>query len=212
MSTGNAYGPKSSSFGGGIPVWRSIDPNGKWQAGGVIQNLPAAGTVIATGHPVEIDTAAHTAKLANFFAVHTDPTTGTTLKVKVFPGQPRLKVGNFIGVPPAISGGEMETITVGAITSVVTDGVGYDQITIVGSSLGTSLAVDSLLTEGVAEGTTVPYAVPNALTANDVYVESDTTVATVAGVHTGTVYAERTPYMSDGVKTALTTIKFDNAH
>jgi hypothetical protein len=212
MSTGNTYGATSSTFGGGVPVWRSIDPNGKWQGGGVIQNLPAAGTVIAAGHPVEIDTAAHTAKLANFFPVHTDPTTGTTLKVKVFPGCPRLKVGNFIGVPPAISGGAMTCITVGAITSVVTDGVGYDQITISGSSLGASLAVDSLLTEGIANGSTTPYAVPNALTLNDVYIETDTTVATVAGVHSGTIYAERAPYMCAGVKTALPTIKFDNSH
>jgi hypothetical protein len=209
MSTGNTYGGSTATFGGGIPVFRSIDPNGKWQSGGVVQNLPAAGTVIAAGHPVEIDTAAHTAKLGNFFKVHTAVGTGggdTSLKVLVFEGQPRLKAGNFIGVPPAAVGGAMTCITVGAVTY----GTVYDEITIVGNSLG-ALAQYSLLTEGKANSTTTPYAVPNALTANDVYVDADTTVATVDGVHTGTVYAERTPYMSTGVKTALATIKFDNS-
>lgn len=207
MSTGNTYGASTSTFGGGIPVWRSIDPNGKWQSGGVIQNLPAAGTVIAAGHPVEINTADHTAKLANFFKIHTAPGSGTSLKIMVFPGQPRLKAGNFIGVPPTTLGGSMTCITVGAVTY----GTTYDEITIVGSSLGAP-AQYSLLTEGVANGSTTAYAQPNALTHNDVYIEDSTTVATVAGVHTGTIYAERAPYMSDVVKAALTTIKFDNAH
>ena len=205
MSTGNTYGPTTTTFGGGVPVWRSIDPNGKWEAGGVIANLPAAGSIIATGHPVEIDTAAHTAKLGNYFKVHTAVGTGdATILVMVFEGQPRLKAGNFIGVPPAVSGGAMTCITVGTVTQ----GATYDTITITPNSLG-ALAQYSLLTEGVANGSTVPYANPNALIYNDVDIETDTDVATVAAVHTGTVYAERTPYMSAGVRTALTTIKFD---
>ena len=208
MSTGNTYGATSDSFGGGVPVWRSVDPNGKWQAGGVIANLPEAGSIIGTGHPVEIDTAAHTAKLGNYFKVHTALTTAaSTLLVMVFEGQPRLKEGNFIGVPPAVSGGSMTCITVGAVTQ----GTTYDTITITPNALG-ALDQYSLLTEGAANGSTTPYADPNALTYNDVYIETDTTVATVAGVHTGTVYAERTPYMSAGVRTALPTIKFDNSH
>ena len=209
MSTGNAYGTGTSTFGGGIPVWRSVDPNGKWQGGGVVQNLPAAGTVIAAGHPVEIDTAAHTAKLCNVFKLHTAVlTTDEVLKVYVLPGLPRLKEGNFIMVPPATAGGTGTSITVGTVTA----GDGFDSIAIVANSLG-ALAKDSLLVEAAASGSTkAQYAVPNALVYEDVYVESATTVATVAGVHTGTVYAERTPLMSTGIKAALTTIKFDNSH
>lgn len=209
MSTGNAYGATSSSFGGGIPVWRSVDPNGKWQGGGVIQNLPAAGTVIAAGHPVEIDTAAHTAKLCNVFKLHTAVlTSDEVLKVYVLPGLPRLKAGNFIGVPAATAGGTLTAITVGAVTY----GTVYDEIAIVANSLG-ALAKDSLLIETAATGSgKLPYAIPNALVYEDVYIETGTTVATVAGVHTGTVYAERTPLMSTGIKAALTTIKFDNSH
>lgn len=209
MSTGNAYGATSSSFGGGIPVWRSVDPNGKWQGGGVIQNLPAAGTVIAAGHPVEIDTAAHTAKLCNVFKVHTAVlTSDEVLKVVVLPGLPRLKAGNFIMVPPTASTGTGTAITVGTVTA----GVGYDEIAIVANSLG-ALAAGSLLVEAAATGSTkAQYAVPNALVYEDVYIETGTTVATVAGVHTGTVYAERTPLMSTGIKAGLTTIKFDNSH
>lgn len=208
MSTGNAYGATSSSFGGGIPVWRSVDPNGKWQGGGVIQNLPAAGTVIAAGHPVEIDTAAHTAKLCNVFKVHANVGSGdTALQVKVLPGLPRLKAGNFIGKPNAAVGGAVTAITVGAVTQ----GTVYDEITIVANSLGTLTAGD-LLIETAATGSSVAYAIPNALVYEDVYIETGTTVATVAGVHTGTVYAERTPLMSAGIKAALPTIKFDNAH
>lgn len=208
MSTGNAYGATSSSFGGGIPVWRSVDPNGKWQGGGVIANLPAAGTVIAAGHPVEIDTAAHTAKLCNVFKVHANVGSGdTALQVKVLPGLPRLKAGNFIGKPNAAVGGAVTAITVGAVTK----GTVYDEITIVANSLGTLTAGD-LLIETAATGSSVAYAIPNALVYEDVYIETGTTVATVAGVHTGTVYAERTPLMSAGIKAALPTIKFDNAH
>jgi hypothetical protein len=209
MSTGNAYGTGTSTFGGGIAVWRSVDPNGKWQGGGVIQNLPAAGTVISAGHPVEIDTAAHTAKLCNVFKVHTAVTTAAeVLKVYVLPGLPRLKAGNFIGVPGTAAGSTLTAITVGTVT----EGDGFDQIAIVANSLG-ALAKDSLLVEAAETGSgKLPYAVPNALTYEDVYVETATTVATVAGVHTGTVYAERTPLMSTGIKAALTTIKFDNSH
>ena len=209
MSTGNAYGTSSTTFGGGIPVWKSVDPNGKWQGGGVIQNLPEAGTVIAAGHPVEIDTAAHTAKLCNVFKVHEAiNASATELKVKVLPGLPRLKAGNFIMVPPAAATGTGTAITVGTVTK----GTTYDTITIVANSLG-ALAENSLLVEAAATGATkAQYAVPNALTYEDVYVDANTTVATVAGVHTGTVYAERTPLMSTGIKAALTTIKFDNSH
>lgn len=208
MSTGNTYGAVSSTFGGGIPVFRSIDPNGKWQGGATIANLPVAGTVIAAGHPVEIDTANHTAKLANFFKVHTAVGTGdSAIRVIVAEGTPRLKQGNYIGVPAATVGGSVTAITVGAVT----EGVGYDEIAITPNALG-ALAQYSLLTETVASGTSLAYAQPNALTANDVYIESTTTVATVDGVHTGTVYAERCPYMSAAVKASLTGIKFDNAH
>lgn len=208
MSTGNTYGASTTTFGGGIPVFRSIDPNGKWQGGGVIQNLPVAGTVIAAGHPVEIDTANHTAKLANFFKLHTAVEAGdAVLKVIVAEGLPRLKQGNYIGVPAATVGGAVTAIAVGAVT----EGVGYDQIAITPNALG-ALAQYSLLVETVASGSSVAYAQPNALVANDVYIESSTTLATVDGVHTGTVYAERCPYMSTGVKANLPTIKFDNAH
>lgn len=208
MGTGNAYGTTSTTFGGGIPVWRSIDPNGKWQGGGVIQNLPAIGTVIASGHPVEIDTAAHTAKLCNVFKLHAAVLIGdTVLQVAVFPGLPRLKAGNFIGVPNAAVGGAVTAITVGAVTDHTT----YDEITISAGSLG-ALAINSLLIETVATGSSVAYAIPNALTHADVYIETGTTTATCAGVHTGTVYAERTPLMTAGIKAALPTIKFDNSH
>ena len=132
MGTGNTYGASTSTFGGGVPVWRSVDPNGKWQGGGVIQNLPAAGTVISAGHPVEIDTAAHTAKLCNVFRVHEAiDTSATTLKISVLPGLPRLKAGNYIMVPPAAATGTGTAITVGTVTQ----GTAYDSITIVANSL-----------------------------------------------------------------------------
>lgn len=209
MGTGNAYGASTSTFGGGVPVWRSVDPNGKWQGGGVIQNLPAAGTVISAGHPVEIDTANHTAKLCNVFKVHEAiDTSATTLKISVLPGLPRLKAGNFIMVPPTAATGTGTAITVGTVTQ----GTVYDSITIIANSLG-ALDAGSLLVEAAATGASkAQYAVPNALVYEDVYVDANTTVATVAGVHTGTVYAERCPLMSAGIKAALTTIKFDNSH
>lgn len=208
MSIGNILNPSTSSFGGGIPVWKSVDTNGIWPGGGVIQNLPAAGTVIAAGHPVEINTANHTAKLCNVFKVHEAiDTSATTLKISVLPGLPRLKAGNYIMVPPAAATGTGTAITVGTVTQ----GTAYDSITIVANSLG-ALDAGSLLVEAAASGgSKAQYAVPNALTLVDIYVDANTTLATATGVHTGTVYATRCPLMSSGIKAALTTIKFDNS-
>jgi len=211
MATGNTYGAGSTVIGGGIPVWRSVDPNGKWQSGGKIANLPVAGTVIAAGTPVELNTETHVAKIGNYFKVHTAPSSGTSLKIVVAPGLPRLAVGMYIAPAAATVGGSVTAITVtGTITSVLTDGVGYDEIAIVGSSLGAP-AQYSLLVQAAANSTSVAYAIPNALTYEDVYVDADTTVATAACVHTGTVYSARTPFMSAAVIASLPTIKFDNA-
>jgi hypothetical protein len=208
-ATGNSYGSKASAFGGGFPVWRSVDINGKWQSGGVIANLPPVGSVIPAGSPVEINTETHVAKLLNFFKVHTTiDASATELKVVVLDGLPRLKEGNFIGVPAATASGTMTAITVGAVTQ----GAEYDTITIVANSLG-ALTAGDLLVEAAATGSgKAPYAVPNALTYADVYLKEGDTAATVAGVHTGTVYAKRTPFMSTAVKANLAGIKFDNAY
>lgn len=207
MSTGNAYGTGSTTFGGGFPVW--VEILGKWQAGGNVTNLPAAGSVIAAGSPVEVNTEAHTVKVLNFFKVHTAVgTSDTELKVVVLPGLPRLKAGNFIMVPPATLTGTGTAITVGTVTQ----GTEYDTITIVANSLG-ALAKGSLLVEAAATGASkTMYAYPNALTANDVYVDANTTYATVAGVYSGKVYAKRTPFMSDAVKANLPQIAFDNSY
>ena len=207
-ATGNSYGANASEFGGGFSVWRSVDPNGKWQSGGVIANLPPVGSVIAAGTPVEINTETHAAKLLNFFKVHTTiDDAAEVLKVVVLDGLPRLKAGNFIGVPAATAGGTMTAITVGAVT----EGDGFDSIAIVANSLGALTAGDLLVEAAETGSTKLPYAVPNALTYADVYLKLGDTAATCAAVHTGTVYAKRTPFMSTGVKAALASIKFDNA-
>ena len=101
----------------------------------------------------------------------------------------------------------MTAITVGAITV----GDGFDSITIAANSLG-ALATGDLLVEAAATGPGVaPYCVPNALVYNDVYMDLGDTAATVACVHTGAVYAKRTPFISAGVKANIPSIKFDNA-
>ena len=204
--TGNTYGRSSFTLGESTPVWRSIDPNGKWQGGGVIQNLPTEGTVIQTGHPVQIDTLLKTAKLCNVFNVYAAVGTGdSAIKVSVLPGLPRLKQGNFIGVPPAAATGTTTAIVVGAVTK----SDGYDQITITPNALG-ALAQNSLLVECAASGAGAKqYAIPNALVYEDVYIGEGVTVATCAGVHTGTVYAYRAPLMSAGIIANLPGIKFD---
>jgi hypothetical protein len=208
-ATGNSYGSKATAFGGGFPVWRSVDPNGKWQSGGVIANLPPVGSVIPAGTPVEINTETHTAKLCNFFKVHTTiDAAATELKVVVLDGLPRLKAGNFIGVPAATA----DAATITAITvGTVTQGEEYDTITIVADSLGALTAGDLLVETAATGASKAAYAVPNALVYADVYLKEGDTAATCAGVHTGTVYAKRTPFMSAGVKAALAGIKFDNA-
>lgn len=208
MSTFNTYGKKTTTFGGGYSVWRSVDPNGKWQAGGQVTNLPAVGSVIAAGTPVALDTEAHTAKILNFFKIHTAVTTSDeVVKVVVADGLPRIKKGMFVGVPATTAAGTLTAITVGDVTI----GDGFDSFAITANALG-ALAKDSLLVEAAASGSAkAPYCVPNALTFNDVYLEVGDTAATVACVHTGTVYDKRVPVMSDGVKAALTGIKFDKS-
>jgi hypothetical protein len=207
MSTGNAYGATSKTFGGGFPVW--VEILGKFQAGGKVVNLPAAGDIIAAGAPVEINTEDHTAKVLNFFKVHTNVGSGDTeLKVVVLDGLPRLKAGNFIMTPPATATGTGTAITVGTVTQ----GTEYDTVTIVANSLGTLTAGD-LLVEAAATGASKQmYAIPNALVHNDVYVDAATTYATVSAVYSGKVYAKRTPFMSTAVKSSLAQIVFDNSY
>lgn len=207
MSTGNAYGTGTTTFGGGFPVW--VEILGKWQAGGNISNLPAAGSVIPAGTPVEVNTEAHTVKVLNFFKVHTNVGTGDTeLKVVVLPGLPRLKAGNFLMVAPATVATTGTAITIGTVTQ----GTEYDTITIVANSLGALTAGDLLVEAAATGGSKLMYAIPNALTANDVYVDADTTYATVACVYSGKVYAKRTPFMSNAVKVNLPQIAFDNSY
>lgn len=207
MSTGNAYGTGTTSFGGGIPVW--VEILGKWQAGGTVTNLPDAGGLIAAGSPVEMDTAAHTAKVLNFYKVHeTIDTSATELKISVLPGLPRLKAGVFIMKPPTTLTGTGTAITVGAVTQ----GDVFDTITIVANSLG-ALTAGDLLVEAAATGSgKALYCIPNCLTADDVYVDAATIVATVAGVYSGKVYAKRTPLMSTVVKANMPQIAFDDSY
>lgn len=206
MSTGNSYGTGTTEFGGGIPVW--VEIHGKWQAGGKVTVLPAAGTVIPAGTPVEMNSEDHTAKILNFYKVHeTIDSSATTLKITVLPGLPRLVAGKFIMVPPATMAGTGTAITVGTVTA----GTAYDSISIVANSLG-ALTAGDLLVEAAASGSTKAYfALPNCLTANDVYVDANTTYATVAGVYHGKVYAKRTPLMNSVVKANMPQIAFDNS-
>lgn len=207
MSTGNAYGTGTTTVGAGLPVW--VEILGKWQAGGKVTVLPAAGTVIPAGTPVEMNSEDHTAKILNFYRVHENVGTGdTTLKISVLPGLPRLTAGKFIMVPPTTMAGTGTAITVGTVTT----GTVYDSITIIANSLG-ALTAGDLLVEAAATGSGKAYfALPNALTANDVYVDADTTYATVAGVYSGKVYAKRTPLMNSVVKNNMPQIAFDNSY
>jgi len=207
MSTGNAYGTGTSTFGGGVPVW--IEILGKWQAGGKVVNPPAAGEVLAVGSPVEIDSAAHTAKVLNFYKVHTTITSGSTeLKLVVLPGLPRLIAGVFVMPVPATLVATGAAVTVGTVTQ----GTEFDTITITADSLGVLTAGD-LIVEAAATGAgKALYAVPNCLTANDVYVDANTTYSTVAGVYSGKVYAKRTPLMADIVKAGIPQVAFDDSY
>lgn len=207
MSTGNAYGTGTRTVGTGLPVW--VEILGKWQAGGNVTVLPAAGTVIPAGTPVELNTQAHTAKVLNFYRVHESINgSATTLKLTVLPGLPRLVAGKYIMVPPTTMAGTGTAITVGTVTA----GTVYDSITIIANSLG-ALTAGDLLVEAAGTSTGQAYfALPNALTANDVYIDADTTFATVAGVYSGKVYAKRTPLMNSVVKANMPQIAFDDSY
>ena len=172
-------------------------------------NRPAAGGIIAVGSPVEMNSEAHTAKILNFYKVHTTITSGSTeLKLVVLPGLPRLIAGVFVMPPPATLAGTGAAVTVGAVTQ----GTEYDTITIVANSLGVLTAGD-LIVEAAATGAgKALYAIPNSLTANDVHVDVNTDYATVAGVYSGSVYAKRTPLMTAVVKANMPRIAFDNSY
>jgi len=207
MSTGNAYGTESNTFGGGIPIW--IEILGKWQAGGKVTNPPAAGEVLAAGSPVEMNSETHVAKVLNFYKVHTTiDDTDTELKLVVLPGLPRLIEGVFVMPPPATLAGTGAAVTVGTVTQ----GTEYDTIAIVADSLGVLTAGD-LIVEAAATGAAKAlYAIPNCLTHNDVHVGADTNYSTVAGVYSGSVYAKRTPLMTAVVKANMPKIAFDDSY
>lgn len=207
MSTGNAYGTGTSTFGGGVPIW--IEILGKWQAGGKVSVLPAAGEVIAAGTPVEMNSETHVAKVLNFYQVHeTIDDEDTELKLSVLPGLPRLVAGVFVMPVPSTLAGTGAAVTVGTVTQ----GTEYDTIAIVADSLGVLEAGD-LIVEAAATGAAKAlFAIPNCLTHNDVYVDADTTYATVAGVYSGKVYSKRTPLMADIVRDGLPQIAFDDSY
>lgn len=207
MSTGNAYGAGTTTFGGGVPVW--IEILGKWQAGGKVANLPAAGGVIAVGSPVEMNSETHVAKILNFYKVHeTIDAADIELKISVLPGLPRLIAGVFVMPPPATLAGTGAAVTVGAVTQ----GDDYDTFAIVANSLGVLTAGDLIVEAAETGAGKALYAIPNSLTANDVHVDTNTDYSTVAGVYSGSIYAKRTPLMTAVVKANMPKIAFDDSY
>lgn len=202
----NTFVFKQKTYGGSHHVWHEVRK--RLLSGGTLpQPLPAIGTVIPAGTPVQIDEAGGTAKLLEFFKLADAlSATDTIVKVKAGLGLPKPDEGMPIMVAPAKLTDSGDAIAATNVTYDKSDNT-YS-FTIPANALGT-LPAGSILVKAASAGTGVAIAaIPNALTWNDVYIKEGTSVATVAGVVDGTIYSDRIAPLPDSIRALLPNILF----
>lgn len=202
----NTFSSTQKTYGGSHHVWHEVRK--RLLSGGTLSlPLPAIGTVIPAGTPVQIDEAGGTAKLLEFFELaDTVSATDTIVKVKAGLGLPKPDEGMPIMVAPTKLTDSGDAIAATNVTYDKSDNT-YS-FTIPANAFG-ELSAGSILVKAASVGTGVAVsAIPNALTWNDVFIKEGTYAATVAGVVDGTIYADRIAPLPDSVKALLPAILF----
>lgn len=201
MGTFNTYGKKSRKYGGSHPVWLTVSQ--KERGGGVLDELPAIGSVLRAGSLVSLD--GNKAKTIESFEV-ADNVSATDTEVKVFAHGSNLKDNiHLIKVPTTISG---------TGTGVTVGGTSLDAVnnlykfSIAANAFGALSKGDVLIRASKAGAAAKIYATPTGLTENDVWIESGDDSATIASVYHGEIMEDRIQPIPQCVKEVLPMIKF----
>ncbi len=208
------YGSGSKSYGGTIPVWKYIAPEGLEEAGGTFVDADGsvseftAGTIIPVGTPVSLAKPGGNLSILKTFEVDADFDSSTSVKVVLKAAGTALPpvVGEFYMLaPPAVgitgTGYEVENVSV--------DASGNYSIDI---SVGTWGAASEgnifVQCDASGAGATI-LVVPTGLLRREVYIADDVTSATGASVFNGTILGDRIPPVPACVKAVLPQIKFE---
>lgn len=193
----NTFGSTTSTIGGGVPVWKKVED--KLTSGATLGILPAIGEVLPAGTPVAVSAVGGTAYPLYFCVAATGDNTGSTKLV--------INAGDNYVVPAVddkITVIDGQELTVSAVATKV-----GTTITLTVTELTANIAAGAVLYLSERDGKDIALANFAGLTENDVYAETGTTAATVAVVTSGTVYADRVPFVPFSVKNRIPNIIFE---
>jgi len=193
----NTFGSTTSTIGGGVPVWKKVED--KLTSGATLGILPAIGSVLPAGTPVAVSAVGGTAYPMYFAVAAAAAASGdTTLSIKAGDNYAVPVVGDKITV---IDGQELTISVVGTASG------GAIALTV--TALTADIASGAVLYLSERDSKDIILANLMGLTENDVYAETGTTAATVAVVTSGTVYADRVPFVPFSVKNRIPNIIFE---
>lgn len=193
----NTFGSTTTTIGGGVPVWKKVED--KLTSGATLGILPAIGSVLPAGTPAAVSAVGGTAYPIYFCEAATGDSIGSTALV--------IKAGDNYEVPvvgdkiTVVDGQELTISAVGDETD--------DVITLTVTELTANIAAGAILYLSEKDSKDIALANFTGLTENDVYAETGTTAATVAVVTSGTVYADRVPFVPFSVRNRIPNIIFE---
>lgn len=209
MGTFNTYGRKSKKYGEAYPVWLTVSQ--KERSGGVLDPLPAVGTIIPAGTLVNLENAGGKAEIINVFEVAKDYV-DHSLIVHFKAGRQFCvpKVGmKIIHAPESIrQGAAYSTIIVESAKLLESEGlweVKVDRIDMAELKVGDQFITGKPSAYGDEY---LDVLTPTGLTENDVWIEEGDEYATVASVYHGEIMEDRIQPIPQCVKDTLPMIKF----
>jgi len=207
---GNVFGSTKTIIGQSFPAWKEI--RGKETAGGVLNALPAVGTVIPAGSMVSLDGVGGTAKIVKSWIVAASATNSATeIKVKlasIFAMKP--VVGEFLMIAPstATATGQGALINAAIVDTADTSGLTYTLT--LAATLGTALTTSTILVQATsATASASVYAVPTGFLENDIYIKQGASYATATSVYDGSIWETRNSPVPACFKVLLPMIKFE---
>ncbi len=188
-----------TTFGGSVAIWKQVDDN--LTGGAMLGLIPDDGDVFPAGTPVVADTIGGTALPIEFFEVKTAALAeATSLVIVAKENYPVPKVGDKITV--YASGGQ--ELTISEVGDVDTGGI---TLTVTALTAGIDKGAILYLSERDTED--IDIADIKGLSYNDVYIKEDTESASISIVTSGTVYADRIPFIPKTVQALLPKITFE---
>lgn len=201
---GQVFENKKQSFGGGYPIWMELER--VVASGGVIQDMPKKEFLYPAGSAVEITKGGSTgtkAKILGFYEIHEASST-PTIKVKKGFGYIEPQVGRHIMIAGNTIDATGKGVTINAVV-VETD----HYVLTLSDDLG-SVSENGFLQDASAAGVDVaPYALPDGLIQDDIYITQYTEMATAGAVYRGAISAQNMPPHPMSLERHLQGIHFD---